>query len=68
MTNACGIQDPQRPIAFRTPLLGVERVVGRATQGSIWLRSKRGAGKAVGKGGTRPLGWTIGNRRAGIFR
>lgn len=34
MTNACGIQDPQRPIALRTPLLGIEWVIGRITQRS----------------------------------
>jgi hypothetical protein len=63
MADACGIQDPQGTITLGTPFLWIQRMVGRAGQRPIRLRSKRGAGKAMGKGGTRPLGRTIRFRR-----
>jgi hypothetical protein len=63
MTNARGIQEPQGTIAFGTPLLEIERMVRRATQATIGLRCKRGAGEAVRKGAARPLGRTIDDRR-----
>ncbi len=55
MTNACGIQDPQGTIVLGTPFLWIERMVGRAAQCPIRLRSKRGAGKAMSKGGMGEL-------------
>ncbi len=49
MTNTCSIQDPQGPIALRTPLLEIERVISRAPQGSIRLGSKGRTREAVRK-------------------
>ena len=68
MTNACGIQDPQGAIALRAPLLEIERVIGRTAERPVGLRSERGAGKAMGKGGTGPLRWPIDDGRQGCFR
>jgi hypothetical protein len=68
MTDACGIQDPQRAVALLVPFLGIERVVGRATQRAIRLWDKLGAGKTVGEGGTRPVGRAIASVRRGRFR
>ena len=67
MANTRSIQDPQGTIALGTPFLGIQRMIGRATQGSIWLRRKRGAGKAMSKRGTCPLGRTIDDHRRGLF-
>ena len=58
MTDASGIQHPQRAIPLGTPLLEVERVVGRTAQRPIRLQSKSGTGKTSGKRGTGPLGRT----------
>jgi hypothetical protein len=68
MADACSIQDPQGAITLGTPFLGIKRVVRRATQGPIRLRSKRRTGKAMGKGGTCELRRAIGNRRRGRLR
>ena len=59
MANTCGIQDPQGAMAFGPALLGIERVISRATQRPIRLQDKSGAGKASGKGRTCPLGRSI---------
>jgi hypothetical protein len=67
MTNARSIQDPQGAITLRTPFLRIQWMVGRTAQRPIWLWSKSGAGKAVGKGGTSPLGRAIVNVRRGLF-
>src|SRR5215467_1166958 len=68
MADAHSIQHTQRTIALGTPSLRIEWMVRRATQGSIWLRGKCRAGKAVGKRGTCPLWWAIYDRRYGCLR
>lgn len=67
MADARRVQHPQRAIPLGTPLLEVERVVGRTAQRPIGLRSKRGAREAMGKGKPCPLGRTIDDRRSGCF-
>ena len=68
MADACGIQHPQGAIPLGTPLLKIQRVVGRATQGSIWLRSKGGTGKAMRKGDPSEFRRAIDDRRRGYDR
>ena len=63
MTNACGIQNPQRPIALRAPLLGIEWVIGRTAQRSVGLKSKRGTRETMRKRGPCPLWWAVRDRR-----
>lgn len=52
MINARGIQDPERAIALGTPLLWIERMIGRATSvpsgcgvnaepGKPWVKEER---------------------------
>ena len=67
MANTRSIQDPQGTLALGTPFLGIQGMIGRATQGSIWLWRKRGAGKAMSKRGTCPLRRTIDDHQRGLF-
>ena len=59
MADACGIQDPQGAIALGTPFLWIKRMISGATKGVIGLWDKSGAGKAMGKGRTCPLGRAV---------
>jgi hypothetical protein len=63
MADARGIQEPEGTIAFGTSFLQIEGMIGRATQRLIWLWSKCGARKTMGKGGPGPLWWAIRDRR-----
>ena len=68
MTDARSIQNPQRAIALRTPLLEVEWVIGGATQRSIRLQSKRGTREAMRKREAREFWRAVSDRRRGCFR
>ncbi len=68
MTDARRVQHPQGAIPLRTPLLEIERVVGRAAERPIRLRSKSGAGKAMRKRGAREFRRAVSDRRRGCFR
>lgn len=63
MADACCIQEPQGTVAFRTPFLEIERVIGRATKAPIRLHGKGRTRKAMSKGGSGELGRSIDNRR-----
>lgn len=67
MADARRVQYPQGAIAFGSTLLGIEWVIGRAKEGPIGLRSKRGTGKTMGKGGACEFRRTIGTQRSGLF-
>ena len=62
MANTGRVQHAQRPVALRSTFLYVQGMARWATQRSIWLERKRRAGKAMGKGGARPLWWPIGRQ------
>lgn len=68
MADARGIQDPQGAAALGTSLLGIERMVGRATQGAIGLRGKCGTRETMRKRGAREFRRAIGDRGGGRFR
>lgn len=63
MADTRGIQEPQRAIALRTPLLEIEGMIGRTSQAPIRLWSKRGARESMRKRWASPLRWTVRNRR-----
>jgi hypothetical protein len=67
MADARRVQHPQGAITLGAPLLEVKRAVGRTAQRPIGLQSKRGAGKAMGEGGTRLLRRTIAARRGELL-
>src|SRR5258706_11082367 len=68
MANAGGIEHPQRAIALRSPLLGVEGVIGGTTQRSIWLQSEIGSGKSFGEGSACPLSRPLADRFTRLHR
>lgn len=68
MADARSVQHSERAIALGTPLLEIERMVGRTAQGAIRLRSKCGAWKSMRKRDPCPLERTVDDRRWRRFR
>src|SRR6266699_3068230 len=65
---SAGGEASESAIVLGTPLLEIQRMVRRTTQGSIWLQSKRGTGKAMRKRDPCTFGRTINIRRYERFR
>ncbi len=59
MADAARIQHTERAVVLWPAFLHIQRMARRATQRAIGLQRKRGAGKAMGKGGLCPVGWPV---------